>query len=92
MLDINFADEIRSKIQDNKTYQDYKHYGANFSVPEDHGTIHISVIAPNGDAVAVTSSINTLYDCTFLLSRFSLTRKTFVNLVWDHESDPDQLV
>ncbi|XP_037041227.1 scoloptoxin SSD14-like isoform X2 [Bradysia coprophila] len=60
MLDVDFANEVRSKIEDNQTYQDYKHYGANFSVPDDHGTIHISVIAPNGDAVAVTSSINTL--------------------------------
>lgn len=69
MLDINYANEIRSKIEDDRTYQEFEHYGAKFSVPDDHGTIHISVIAPNGDAVAVTSSINTPYDRLLLKYR-----------------------
>lgn len=60
MLNVDYAEKIRSKIEDSRTYQDFAHYGANFSVPDDHGTIHISLIAPNGDAVSVTASINTL--------------------------------
>lgn len=60
MLNLDYAAEIRSKIEDDRTYEDYKHYGANFSIPDDHGTAHISVIAPNGDAVAVTTTINNL--------------------------------
>lgn len=60
MLNVEYAEEIRSKIEDMRTYQDFSHYGAKFSVPDDHGTVHISIIAPNGDAVSVTSSINTL--------------------------------
>lgn len=87
MLNIDFANEIRSKIEDNQTYQDYRHYGANFSIPDDHGTIHISVIAPNGDAVAVTSSINTLYDCITFQSPNS---QTSFYLVWDLEFDLDR--
>lgn len=55
-----FAMEIREKINDFQTYQDYKHYGANFSSSEDHGTAHINILAPNGDAVSVTGTINTL--------------------------------
>ncbi len=60
MLDPKFAKDIRSKIEDDRTYQDFEHYGAEFSTPEDHGTAHISVIAPNGDAIALTTSINTV--------------------------------
>lgn len=46
-------------VRDNKTWEDPAHYGApNSTNPDDHGTAHISVIAANGDAVSVTSSIN----------------------------------
>jgi gamma-glutamyltranspeptidase/glutathione hydrolase/leukotriene-C4 hydrolase len=31
-----------------------------FYQPEDHGTTHMGVVAPNGDAVAITSTINQL--------------------------------
>lgn len=47
-------------IRDNQTYNDYKHYGAKFDLVDDHGTANINVLAPNGDAIAVTGSINTL--------------------------------
>lgn len=60
MIDPKFAREIRSKIEDDRTYQDFEHYGATFATPVDHGTAHISVVAPNGDAVAVTHTINGL--------------------------------
>jgi gamma-glutamyltranspeptidase / glutathione hydrolase / leukotriene-C4 hydrolase len=49
---------IRNQIDDSKTYNDFDHYGALTANIEDHGTAHISVIAPNGDAIAVTSTIN----------------------------------
>lgn len=54
----DYAAAIRSMIQDDRTYDDPKHYGANTSLLEDHGTAHISILAPNGDAVSVTSTIN----------------------------------
>uniref|UniRef100_A0A1Q3FF50 Putative gamma-glutamyltransferase n=1 Tax=Culex tarsalis TaxID=7177 RepID=A0A1Q3FF50_CULTA len=54
----NYAAFIRDGILDNKTFSDYEHYGAIFSNQEDHGTAHISVLAPNGDAVAATSTVN----------------------------------
>ena len=45
-------------INDSYTVNNASHYGADFFAPEDHGTTHLSVLAPNGDAVAVTSTIN----------------------------------
>ena len=47
-------------IDDSATNNDYHFYGANFYAVDDKGTGHLSVIAPNGDAVAATSTINTL--------------------------------
>lgn len=54
----SYAFETSLKINDSWTFNDPFHYGANFSLPEDHGTTHLSILAPNGDAVAVTSTIN----------------------------------
>lgn len=55
----DYANQIRMKIEDTKTWNDPGHYGASFdSGAEDHGTAHLSVLAPNGDAVSVTSTIN----------------------------------
>ncbi|XP_049817564.1 glutathione hydrolase 1 proenzyme-like isoform X2 [Aethina tumida] len=56
-----YADSIRMKIKDNFTSDDPKYYGAIYYQKEDHGTSHMSVIAPNGDAVSVTSSVNIYY-------------------------------
>lgn len=55
---LEYADEIRKQIRDDKTFNDFGHYGANASVIADHGTGHISILAANGDAVAFTSTIN----------------------------------
>ena len=55
---LEFAENIRLKIDDDKTFDDFAHYGTNTSNVVDHGTGHISVLAPNGDAVALTSTIN----------------------------------
>lgn len=60
LTDEKFAEGIRALIKDNQTYNDYKHYGAKFNLTEDHGTAHINILAPNGDAIAVTGSINTM--------------------------------
>ena len=52
------ADSIRSRIEDNKTHNDTSFYEAGYSYKPDHGTMHLSVLAPDGSAVSVTSSIN----------------------------------
>ncbi|XP_055309857.1 glutathione hydrolase 1 proenzyme-like [Sitodiplosis mosellana] len=58
MLSTEFADQIREKIDDTATSEDPKHYGGDFQVIADKGTSHVSILAPNGDAISVTSSIN----------------------------------
>lgn len=58
LRNVEYANKIRGMIDDNRTFADPKHYGAKFSSHEDHGTAHISIIAPNGDAVAITGTIN----------------------------------
>lgn len=52
-----FLDSLRRKMDDHVTH-DISYYGGNFSAPEDHGTAHMSILAPNGDAIAVTGTIN----------------------------------
>lgn len=61
LTDPLFAETIRKKIDDLKTYQDYSYYGADFDQVDDRGTAHINVIAPNGDAIAATGTINDWY-------------------------------
>lgn len=58
MLKPEFLESVRKLIHDNSTSEDYLYYGANFTVEEDHGTAHMNVLATNGDAVSITSTIN----------------------------------
>ena len=49
--------EKRAAIDDTRTYgPDY--YNPSFGVNWDHGTAHLSVLGPDGDAVSITSTIN----------------------------------
>jgi len=52
-------DKIRSQILDNFTSADPKYYGANFSIPENHGTANMAVIDSMGNVVISTCTINT---------------------------------
>uniref|UniRef100_A0A1A9X253 Gamma-glutamyltransferase n=1 Tax=Glossina brevipalpis TaxID=37001 RepID=A0A1A9X253_9MUSC len=61
LLSVEFAEKIRNLIHDNGTYTDMLHYGAHFSIKEDHGTTNLAVLAPNGDAITITSTINTYF-------------------------------
>lgn len=72
---LEYADDIRSFISDDSTFNDYEHYGAsaNVSVLVDHGTGHISILAPNGDAVALTTTINYMSVHVFFPFRLSTT-------------------
>lgn len=58
LMSPEFAEEIRKLIKDDRTFTDMAYYGANFTNVEDHGTANIVVLAPNGDAISVTSTIN----------------------------------
>lgn len=54
----SYAEHIRGLIWDNQTFNDPQHYGDVFENGKDGGTAHVSVIAQNGDAITVTSTIN----------------------------------
>lgn len=58
ILSPEYAKRIHRLIDDEKTFNDPKYYSAKFIAPDDDGTSHASIIAPNGDAISVTSSIN----------------------------------
>ncbi|XP_046419011.1 glutathione hydrolase 1 proenzyme-like [Neodiprion fabricii] len=54
----DYADSIREMIKDDWTSLDPLFYGAVTSGTRESGTAHISVLAPDGSAVSVTSTIN----------------------------------
>lgn len=58
MASDELAEEIRKKIDDHSTKQNYDDYGGMFYQGNDNGTGHLSIIGPNGDAVSLTSSVN----------------------------------
>jgi gamma-glutamyltranspeptidase/glutathione hydrolase/leukotriene-C4 hydrolase len=57
LSDPTYLQSLRSRIDDTMTH-DVSYYGGDFIAPEDHGTAHMSILAPNGDAIAVTGTIN----------------------------------
>jgi gamma-glutamyltranspeptidase len=56
LTDKKIVNEFKSQIKDNGIHPINVYGSSNFVV--DHGTAHSSFVAPNGDAVAITSSIN----------------------------------
>ena len=60
MLDPSVTGTLMEQIDDNATF-DPDHYidsDAPLRAAHDRGTSHLSVLADNGDAVALTSSVN----------------------------------
>ena len=59
MIQQQFGDDLRRKIKDDKTYNNVSYYAPEPSYTDaDYGTTHLAVLAKNGDAVSVTSTIN----------------------------------
>lgn len=59
--DKKFAEFIWQKIKSNPhTSDNTDYYNTTSHTPSDHGTANMNIIAPNGDAIAVTATINTL--------------------------------
>ena len=57
MIEQPMADDLHKDIKDNRTYHNVSYYGSSYS-DADYGTTHLAVLAENGDAVSVTSTIN----------------------------------
>ena len=57
MTSADYGNYIRSKIDDNQTFN-VSYYEPAFEGFEDHGTAHVSVIDQYGNAVGLTSTIN----------------------------------
>ncbi|XP_008543580.1 glutathione hydrolase 1 proenzyme [Microplitis demolitor] len=55
----DYARAIKARINDSRTWNDAAHYEGGTQLLEDHGTAHLVVLSPAGDAVSITSSINT---------------------------------
>ncbi|CAL8115600.1 unnamed protein product [Orchesella dallaii] len=68
LTSIDYINQIIELIHDDSTNQTHEYYGAEYYQPDDHGTSTMSLIAPNGDAIAVTSTVN-LYFGSMLRSR-----------------------
>ncbi|XP_041456103.1 scoloptoxin SSD14-like [Lytechinus variegatus] len=67
MTSEDLASLIRQTIDDVRvTYDNVTQYDAPFVNTFDEGTSHLSVIAPNGDAVAMTSTVNNGFGSKFM--------------------------
>ncbi|XP_015913696.1 scoloptoxin SSD14 isoform X2 [Parasteatoda tepidariorum] len=56
----SYAKSIFEQISDDTTFPP-AHYKPEMEMVADEGTAHVSVLAPNGDAVSVTSTVNTYF-------------------------------
>jgi len=73
-----FADEIRTRIDDNTSHQvDY--YDPEFDVPESYGTSHLSIMDKDGNAIAITTTINTYFG--------SKVRGSRTGIIFNNEMD-----
>uniref|UniRef100_A0A669EW80 Glutathione hydrolase n=1 Tax=Oreochromis niloticus TaxID=8128 RepID=A0A669EW80_ORENI len=73
----SFANHIRSLISSNKTH-DPQYYGKN-SYLDSIGTTHVSVLAEDGSAVSVTSSINDEFGSNVLSSSTGIILNNHLN-------------
>ena len=64
-----YMDELRSNTSDSKVKQNIDDYGGEYNLakaarrylPEDHGTSHFSIVDKFGNALAMTSTVNTYF-------------------------------
>ena len=60
LQNVHFANRIITFINDERTFNDTNYYGAKGTVDVDYGTSHLSIVAPNGDAISLTTTINAM--------------------------------
>ncbi|XP_078361850.1 glutathione hydrolase 1 proenzyme-like [Oculina patagonica] len=79
MTDTDFGESLRQKIYDNRTFENFAYYGDFYSSTEDGGTSHMSLISPDGDAVAVTTTVNLYFGSKY--------RSTRTGIIFNNEMD-----
>ncbi|CAB3261623.1 unnamed protein product [Arctia plantaginis] len=79
-----FGTELRLRINDTLTSNSSATYDADSYNQPDSGTAHISIIAPNGDAVSATSSLNFYFGAGFMTLKTGIA----MNNVMDDFSSP----
>ncbi|XP_027844972.1 scoloptoxin SSD14-like isoform X3 [Aphis gossypii] len=62
----SYIKSIQSKIFDNFTSSDPRYYGADYDMPENHGTANMVVTDSAGNTVVATSTLNTYFGCGFM--------------------------
>uniref|UniRef100_A0A8D8FUV5 Gamma-glutamyltranspeptidase 1 n=2 Tax=Culex pipiens TaxID=7175 RepID=A0A8D8FUV5_CULPI len=82
-----YAENIRLTIDENSTKDGPQDYGGQFYIKDSHGTAHISVLGPNGDAISVTSSVNFYFGAAMTGNRTGI----IVNSGMDDFSSPGLL-
>ncbi|XP_053609704.1 glutathione hydrolase 1 proenzyme-like [Plodia interpunctella] len=75
----SWATAYRGQVDDARTYDDWKHYGADFEGADDHGTAQVVVIGTDGSAVSVTSTVNYIWG--------SLRRSQSLGFILNNEMD-----
>eukprot|EP00118_Oscarella_pearsei_P022753 m.266115 g.266115 ORF g.266115 m.266115 type:complete len:595 (+) comp40498_c2_seq1:194-1978(+) len=76
MLDPDTANTMRNQIKDNATFPP-EYYEGNYSLPNERGTTHFSIVDSFGNAVAMTSTVNTGFG--------SLIRSPSTGLIYNDE-------
>ncbi|XP_060862119.1 scoloptoxin SSD14-like isoform X2 [Metopolophium dirhodum] len=69
----SYIDSIQKRISDNFTSLDPKYYGADFDMPENHGTANSVVTDSWGNTVVGTSTLNIYFGCGFVSPSTGIT-------------------
>ncbi|PAA85373.1 hypothetical protein BOX15_Mlig004909g1 [Macrostomum lignano] len=85
MTSSSYASELRSRITDDTTH-DINYYGPIFEWKDGSGTTHVSLVDSDGNAIAITSSINTHFGSRVRGNRTGI----FYNNVMDDFSQPNK--
>ncbi|XP_072163900.1 glutathione hydrolase 1 proenzyme-like [Diadema setosum] len=78
MTSQTYADSLRARINDDRTYN-YTYYDPEFQIVNDGGTSHISIVDQEGNAASVTSTINTHFG--------SKVRGNITGIIFNNEMD-----
>ncbi|OAD00642.1 hypothetical protein MUCCIDRAFT_154030 [Mucor lusitanicus CBS 277.49] len=60
-----WADQVRRNMTDDKTH-DYSYYEPKYENNDPHGTMHLSVIDKDDNAVSLTSTVNLMFGAKFM--------------------------